>query len=252
MNNFITTLYTIINSSNMKDNNYRIAYCLLKRNKEIEKMSIKELASECQVAQVTFNKFINFYGYPNYSIFRNTYLQHIKIRELQMLERYNDYINHEHTKQIDTIFNNKNDIKIYNKKISDYIEKIHHSQRIVFVGSDEMIYHGLRFQGDFCTMGKLVLKSSLYKNAFIIPQKDDFVILCSMTGRIIELNNHLFSNLMQNDPYIMTIGHYNYLHNEDMSLIIPKNKSEIDELSIFEYYLESILYSYMERYYVNR
>lgn len=253
MNSFITTLFTIINSSNVRDNNYRIAYCLLEKNKEIEKMSIKELATECQVAQVTLNKFINFFDFQNYSYFRNTYLRHIKIRQLQMLERYNDWKkNNELMKQNDMIYNNKDDIMKYNKKIMNFIDKIYHSQRVIFIGSDEMIFHTLRFQGDFCAMGKLVVKSSLYKNAFIAPQKDDFVILCSMTGRIIELNNHLLSNLMQNNPQIMTIGYYNYLNNEEMSLIVPKNKSEIDELAIFEYYLESILYTYMGKYYVNR
>lgn len=138
------------------------------------------------------------------------------------------------------------------KKIINLVDKIYHSQRVIFIGSDEMIYHALRFQGDFCVTGKLVVKSSIYRNAFIAPEKDDFVILCSMTGRIIELNNRLLPKLMQNNSQIMTIGYYNYLNNDDMSLIVPKNKSEIDELLILEYYLESILYTYVGKYYVNR
>jgi len=80
-----------MNSSSTRDNNYRIARCLLEKNKEIENMSIKELANECQVAQATLNKFFNFFGFQKYSLFRHTYLQHIKMRSVQMLERYNEW-----------------------------------------------------------------------------------------------------------------------------------------------------------------
>lgn len=253
MNTFMTTLFTIINSSSITDHNYRIAYCLLEKNTEVEKMSIKELATECQVAQATLNKFFDFFDFQSYSYFRNTYLRHIKVRQLQMVERYNKWKkNYEMMKQNNMIFNDKDEMIKCQKKIINLVDKIYHSQRVIFIGSDEMIYHALRFQGDFCVTGKLVVKSSIYRNAFIAPEKDDFVILCSMTGRIIELNNRLLPKLMQNNSQIMTIGYYNYLNNDDMSLIVPKNKSEIDELLILEYYLESILYTYVGKYYVNR
>lgn len=254
MNSFITTLLTIINSSSTRDNDYRIARCLLEKNKDIENMSIKELASECQVAQATLNRFLIFYGFQKYSLFRNTYLQHIKIRLTQMLERYNEWKKKPENAAILKNFLSKEEYLLvsHHKNIMNCVEKIHQSQRIILIGSDEMIYHTLRFQGDLTVMGKVVLKSSLYKNAFITPEKDDFVFLLSMTGRIIDLNSHLLSDLMQNNPHILTIGYYDYLKNKDMSLIIPKGKSEIEESVILEYYLENILYTYMETYYVDR
>lgn len=245
MNNYMTTLLTIVNSSAPKDNDYRIARCLIEKNLEIENMSIKELANECQVAQATLNRFFNFYGFQKYSLFRSNFIQHIKIRQLQMLERYNERKKYDNKKILKTILSEDEYLTVCDdKKIMNCVEKIDKSKRIILVGSDEMIYHALRFQGDFNVMGKPVLKSSLYKNAFIVPEKDDFVFLFSMTGRIVELNSNLLSALSQNHPQIMTIGYYNYLENNDMSLIIPKGKSELDELVILEYYLESILYTY--------
>lgn len=250
MNYFISTLFKILNNPDIHDTNYQIAYTLIENCYDIENMTIQELAEKCYVSVSTLNRFLKNYGYNKFTIFKSVFSSHLKIRKTQMLYRMKN-------KNIDLIIKvlqsciNEEQINniMDNSLIIKCCENIKRRNRIILIGSDEMMAQCLRFQGDFCTMKKVVIHDSIYKTNFFFPKKDDIVILLSMSGRIIELNDEMLQSIQKNDPFIITVGYEDYVRKNNIFLKIPKNLDETIENMIFDYYLQEITYTYMRNYY---
>ena len=119
-------------------------------------------------------------------------------------------------------------------RLEHLCESIAKAERLILVGSDEMIAASLRFQGDFVVMGKTVLKDSMYPGNRFTPKSSDLVLIFSMTGRIFELSYGLLASLQSEEPEIYMCGHYNF--------------DEVVENMILDYYLTRITYHYAARY----
>lgn len=249
MNNFFSSLFKYLNNPDIHDTNYQIAYTLILYCNEIENMSVNELAEKCYVSVTTLNRFFKIYGYPNFSIFKNMFLQHIKIRKNQMLYR----MKHKKPKQVKTMllscFNQATVDSIFSSTIiHQCCNIIKNSKRIILIGSDEMEGHCNRFQVDFSIMGKPVIHDSIFSNCFFEPNQDDFVILLSMAGRIIETNEDIIERINTNNPKVAMIGYQNYLKN-GLFLQIPKQVDEVIEDMVLNFYIQEIMYTYMRDYY---
>ena len=252
MNNFVTTLLQFVNNSDVHDTNYHIAYCLLTHFCDIEKMSVQDLADECFISVSTLNRFFKVYGYKKYSIFKQMVISHLDIRMSQMQYR----IKLKNYKQIDSVLSSFLDESCYKTIIQESLpiiqqtcEAILKSQRIILIGSDEMISHALRFQGDFCSMNKITIKDSIYPEIFFTPKEEDFVIVLSMSGRIMDLNDNLMNKILINNPQVLMIGNKNYLSHKHLFLHIPLGIDEVLENMILDYYLQEIVYKYARDYY---
>ena len=110
--------------------------------------------------------------------------------------------------------------------IQQCCETILKSKRIVLIGSDEMISNALRFQGDFCVMKKMTIKDSIYLERFFVPNEDDFVIIMTMSGRIVDLNDDLMEHIMARHPKALMIGNKDYIKENGM---FYKYQWELDE-----------------------
>lgn len=252
MNNFITTLLQFINNPDERDTNYNIAYCLISHCHELDKMSVQDLADECYVSVSTFNRFFKLFGFKKFVIFKQLIASHVVIRLSQMQYRIKlkDY------KQVESTlysFLSSNDYQtVVNASafiIQQCCETILKSKRIVLIGSDEMISNALRFQGDFCVMKKMTIKDSIYLERFFVPNEDDFVIIMTMSGRIVDLNDDLMENIMARHPKALMIGNKDYIKENGMFLQIPMGLDEVLENMILDYYLQEIVYTYARDYY---
>lgn len=140
MNNFITTLFHFIINPDIHDSNYLIAYGLIRYGNQIQDISIHELSEKCLVSVSAINRFINLFGFKRYQIFKSTFYNHIKVRESQMLYRYSK----KEESQLKVVLSSflkddKNEILNCSEIIQKCCYCIKNCNRIVLVGSDEMI-----------------------------------------------------------------------------------------------------------------
>lgn len=244
MNCFLTELFNYLNNPNDKSVNYQIAYNLLLHCHEIKNMSIQDLADKCFVSPSTINRFIKLYGFKTFSLFKSYFEIHVNRRVDQMFFR----LNNKHDDQLEKIIHPFISESQTTKQINKICHEIRNSSKTYIMGSDEMIAMCLRMQGDFCAMNKLIVKNSIFNN-MIIPEKDDFIILLSLTGRILDLQEELASKIVMNNPTVLMIGYNDYLANNNFFLKIPQDTDEVIENMIFDYYIQKITYTYMELFY---
>ncbi|MDD8048257.1 MAG: hypothetical protein PHH04_01520 [Thomasclavelia sp.] len=244
MNFFITTLFNILNGCQKDDATYRMAMGLLKCSYDIENISINELANECEVSVSTLKRFMRKYDYSSYNIFRTMLVVQLDIRKKQMLHRLEMKDNN-----LTNSLLLKDRYHLDDNSIDNICLNIKKSNRVILIGSDEMISEFLRMQTDFYCMHKIVLKDEIYDKLFFNPQSDDYVIFLTMTGRIVDLNQGLLDKINKNNPKILTIGYKNYGGQE--FLPIPKNQGELVENTVLDYYVQMISYTYMGNYYDN-
>ena len=214
MNCFFNALFMFINNPEVRDINYQIALGLLENGHELDYLTINELAERCFVSTSSLNRFFRIYGYKVFS----------SILKSEDYERLIDM-----------------------SWVKEVCEMIYNSKRIILIGSDEMASYFSRMQIDFYVMGRLVVKDSIYKTNFFTPEKDDCVILLSMEGRIVDLNPWLLDKMKENNPKMITIGHYDYLQ-DAYGLTIPQGLDEVLENMILDYYIQEITYYYAENY----
>lgn len=246
MNNFITTLLAFTNNPDIKDTNYRIALCLLNHCLDFEKMTILNLAEESYVSVSTVNRFIALYGFKKYSIFRQRYLSHLNVRREQMLKRLKQKKEH-----LSADLSLVNQYQLDNQAIIDQCcLAIFQARRIILIGSDEMCYSTLRFQGDFYMMGKTVLKVSLFEEKGFAFQKDDVILFFSMNGNLLDYNGNILPKLINGEAPVFILTKMKMTGVQSV-LGIPQGVSELVENMILDYYMQEILYTYMEKYYVN-
>lgn len=248
MNNFLTTLLLCLNNSDVRDTNYFIAYGLLENLQELNDLTIQELAERSYVSVSAINRFIKNFGFTKYQIFKNTLITHVSVRKIQMLERA-DKKKYSQLEEITTLLKEKYnyDADYINNQIVTVCKLIKDKNRIVLIGSDEMISHTLRIQADFCVMGKLFLKNSTYKNNFIKTSPNDLVIIMSMNGIVFETNPEINESYGLKDNDVLTIGKFNFLNTS--FLPIPEDLDETLENFLLDYYLQEIAYTYMRKYY---
>lgn len=249
MNNLITSLLLFINNPEVCDTDYQIAYCLLSHCHEISTMTVQELAEKSYVSVSTINRFLKTYGFNRYAIFKEAFNQHVHVRMMQMETRLKE----KKQDQVNAVMKHFLNEEAYEqvvdqKKIDQLCECMKASNRIVLMGSDEMVAQSLRFQGDMIVMGHHVVKNSIYPRNMFIPKSDDCVIILSMSGRIFDLSNHLLENISVNQPTIWMCGHHNYMDQSDHFLYVPDGIDELLENLIFDYYLQTITYTYATRY----
>lgn len=250
MNNFITSLFFFMNNPEVRDTNYQIAYGLLKYGHQIGNMTVQQLADKCYVSVSTLNRFLKIYGFQKYHIFKSYYSSHIMIRKKQMINRLNKKDNKQLEKAFSAFLTHDEITTLMNQTlIHQCCQYIQQSKRILLIGSDEMIVSALRMQSDFYVMNKLMIKDSIYKDNFFVPNKDDFIILLSMAGKIVDSNKLLIQQILEKGSQILTIGHFNYLEGKTIHLSIPQHLDEVLENMILDYYLQEITYTYMRDYY---
>ena len=252
MNIFLTTLFNFINNAEIHDTNYQIAYCLITHCHQIKDMTVQEVAEKSFVSVSTLNRFMKIYGYNKYMIFKQMFISHVEIRINQMQRR----VKLKNNKQIQNVmfgFLEKDDFnRIINPElIKQCCEVILKSKRIILVGSDEMIASCLRMQGDFCVMGKPVLKDSIYNDQLLHVDEHDFVILLSMSGKVATVNTELLNKIDKQGLNLLSIGYQNYLKNNQHFMYIPEGLDEVLENMLLDYYLQELTYTYMREYYVS-
>lgn len=247
MNSFFNALFAFINNPEVRDMNYQIALGLLENGHELDYLTINELAERCFVSTSSLNRFFRIFGYKKYMILKALFSSHMRIRYVQIQNRINNK-DYDMLNKVFLSFLLPEDYErlIDHTWVKEVCEMIHKSRRVILIGSDEMSSYFTRMQSDFYVMGKLVVKDSIYKTNFFTPEKDDCVILLSMEGRIVDLNPWLLDKLKENNPHIITLGHYDYIQ-DAYGLTIPQGLDEVLENMILDYYIQKITY-YAENY----
>lgn len=175
-------------------------------------------------------------------IFKALFSSYLRIRYVQIQNRINEKDYEMLHKVFSSILKSEDYERLIDMTwVKEVCEMIHKSKRIILIGSDEMAVYFTRMQTDFYVMNKLVLKDSIYKTNFFTPEKDDCVILLSMEGRIVDLNPWVLNRIKENNPKLITIGHYDYLQ-DAYALTIPQELDEVLENMILDYYIQKITY----------
>lgn len=250
MNVFVTSLLKIINNPDIQDTNYNIAYYILENYYEISQMTLQEIADACYVSVSTLNRFFRIFGLKKFSIIKDLMTLHATARISQLEER----AAHKNNEQVDYLLklvlkDQDYQFVVSEKLIQQCCQIIDQCQRVVLIGSNEMMDSLLRFQGDMAMMKKLVIQNTIYNNNFIEPRKSDLVILLSMTGRIAELKPSLIEKLMKSQNHLICVGYKNFLNDRALFLKIPNYLDEALENMILDNYFQNIAYQYCEDYY---
>ena len=252
MNIFLTTLFNYINNAEIHDTNYQIAYSLITHCHQIKDMTVQEVAEKSYVSVSTLNRFMKIYGYNKFMIFKQMFVSHVEIRIGQMQRRVKQKRTQQIINTLSTVLEKDDfDQVVDHEKIIECCKMIKKSKRIILVGSDEMIANCLRMQGDFCVMGKPIIKDSIYHPHLLHIENDDFVILLSMSGKVVTINEELIHKIDQPNINLLSIGYKNYLKHTRHFLYIPESLDEILENMIFDYYLQEITYTYVRDYYAH-
>ena len=190
MQTLIYTLLNYINCSIKKDTNYDIARTLLIHLKEMPNYSLEELAELCHVSDSTLHRFFKTIGFKNYKHFK----QQVSRKELKnypQIYNYNEkqsYLQHmnENMQLIEAV-------PIY--QLDQAVVKIIQADNIYLLGYGEFQYPALYFQKQLYSHGKLseiVTKVNFFDDYVQSIQSSDLIIVTSINGQYLHLNNDQF------------------------------------------------------------
>jgi len=250
MNIFITSLLKIINNPDIRNIDYTIAYYLLENYDQIPSMTVQEISEACFVSVSTLNRFFKTFGFKKYVLIKKLMVAHKSIRLDQLKERVNNKNSDQVELFLKTVLNQEDyEIITSNEVVKNCCDMIEKCDRIMLIGSNEIMDSLLRFQCDLTVMNKLVIQNSIYDNNYIEPKVNDLVFFFSMTGRIFELQFPKINESISKNKRLIYLGYHNYYAMNSLYLKVPNYLDEAVENMIVDHYFQKITYTYYKDYY---
>lgn len=184
MNSLIAILCIMINSSFIKDTEYRLAVFIIEHFYDIHLYSLNEIAENCYTSTATVKKFFRKLGDTDYTMFKFHIANSIAVRSSQMDARYQPEKYRQTMDLISHFYPSLNTEKL-TETIRQINTAIHESRRVMILGAAYPNALAVNYQDDMIFMHKPVLiepsvSSMLYD--FQEIRDDDFVIITTITG----------------------------------------------------------------------
>lgn len=252
MNTIISMLLLFTFNSLNKDTYYYIAQFILDHLNEIEKMSIGHLAIQCGTSVTTINKFCHLMGIRDYKSFKNLLINTRKGRMNQIHERYKNFDEKEMISQIKFLSGNHLNVEEFLENINKVVDDIHQAKCVHLFGAFFPLSLSLNFVEDMKIFNKSIyIHQTVFSKDECQYNKDDLMILITITGRILTQNGEYFSSIYslpvkkviitQNDVFKESYQFNNYIH------LNASDDNEIENLIIIEI-LNLIKYKYYRKY----
>lgn len=246
----IYSIINIINCADIQDTHYTIARNIFSSYDDIPRMTLQEIADYAHVSTPVFRKFIKQLGFMNYYDFISDIKLSKGIRTLQFEERYLAFDREKLGGVLTALTVDKQPFSL--SVIDTICKLIYESEKVVMYGATALLTLALEWQVDMrIIMGKEIVHNPTINPNIIIPNKQDVIWICSLTGRIfnahnIELHTYVFSS--EAKKIMVTKKHTMKQMNSDIEIILDVNNEVAEAQYLYLYYLDCIKYRYYELY----
>lgn len=198
MNTVIAKLLPYLYNTYHRDVYYDMSYYILTHVYDIKNMTVSEFAQNCHTSVLTVKKFCHILGYNDFNMFKQYLASTIKVRENQIVERYQEFSIEEMLKNIEFLGKTKIDKDKFMKQIKKVVEDIYKSERVYIIGATFPLALSLNFIEDMIIFGKPFLIQNVDNELDeVLKNKDSYSIVISVTGRYFMLNILQFQLLQE-------------------------------------------------------
>lgn len=190
--NLLTSLLSILNKNDEDDTGFIIAEYILNNLKDMEKISIYKVAEDCYVSRSSVQRFVKDIGYENYTQMKQSIAEVIQ-HEQALLDYtdhtgYTDFI-------LDSIHEMTDDIAQTAKSLGfrKLLGKFNQAKSVVFLAAEDSANACRLLQQQILATGKLIrIVTSASTNISLLNSldRDDLLIVCSITGNFALAINH--------------------------------------------------------------
>ncbi|MEG0256323.1 MULTISPECIES: MurR/RpiR family transcriptional regulator [Lactobacillales] len=194
---FRNKLLDILRNSTMNSTNWLLASTILEKGPDIEKTSIKDLATECHVSEATISRFVRLLGCNNYIDFKNnafliresndSQIFHSSKNSLDLLKKKpDDYLNLYYSQINESLNGLIHSINF--DEIDYFLHQLHQKERVYIFSFSSSLMLAEIIQSNLINYGKLVLvgfNEVQQKDHLNNLKKDDLVITLSTFGNFI-------------------------------------------------------------------
>lgn len=184
MNSLIALLCIVINSSFVKDTDYRIALFIIEHLYEMEQITLNEMAEKCYTSVNTLKKFFRMMGDRDLAMLKFHVRNSISVRLGQMQARYSESTYEETLNRIRAFYPEINDARL-NEVIQKINKAIEQCDRVIILGAAFPNALAVNYQEDMIIMHKPVIMApavSSLTGDFDEIRENDFVILTTISG----------------------------------------------------------------------
>lgn len=192
MNRLYAVLFNQLNSGAPNSTDAQIARGILDHFKQLNRLSLSQMAELCGVSPARLKKFIKEIGYESYTDMKrfNTVQSYTEEQLTQRMMTYdvlsqqNQFLKYAHREE------EKLELQ---KRIEKVVRKINEARTIYLAGSLEMVSLALNFQTDLFQMDKrcYVIKDKADLEFYHPGGEQDLVIIMTMTGRLFSFGTPL-------------------------------------------------------------
>lgn len=156
MNSLFSMWLLILNNALVEDATYNIAQYFIVNYKNLDKISISKVASDCLTSPATINKFCRQIGFQSYQDLKSQVKYFYQIRMKQMEHRFEIMDDQKLLNYLDTDAK-----KEFQEQIDQIAKLIYEAKQVRLVGATYPLALAQNFQEDLIMMGKLVFFSSM-------------------------------------------------------------------------------------------
>ncbi|WP_027090086.1 MurR/RpiR family transcriptional regulator [Thomasclavelia saccharogumia] len=249
MNSLFSMWLLILNNALVEDATYNIAQYFIVNYKNLDKISISKVASDCLTSPATINKFCRQIGFQSYQDLKSQVKYFYQIRMKQMEHRFEIMDDQKLLNYLDTDAK-----KEFQEQIDQIAKLIYEAKQVRLVGATYPLALAQNFQEDLIMMGKLVFFHQCLLFCDDVSFVDDeLVIIVSLTGRIFTYNQNLLNKIFNSKCKVILISQNLCCNINDLSMYLQLpglNDSELVNFSLLAtYYM--IKNSYYHNFYHN-
>lgn len=240
--------YILQTANNIEFNNtdVYISRIIYEHFNHIPDYSLEKMLSILNVSRQCFKKYINQIDCKSYTEFKDEITFDLIVRLNQIKTRYQLF---EKDKLIN-VFNELTHKQLHIDTVDAVCKKMHEANRIIMYGSPTLLNLLYDFQIDMRVFDKVVLTSSVNSNKIIPPQENDFIGICTSTGRLFGCCDAQFQDMVLNADNFKVLFTRNQIKNSKMDMILSMDTTNdyYEMHYMFLFYFDLIKTRYYELY----
>lgn len=180
----LNSLFSIMNEGCEEDSGYILARYFLEHYSELGSANIYDVAADCFVSRSSVRRFCRLIGYDNFLELKKDFKEYNHL--------YSRFVTHADCENYRTILTNEieNMIKELDKRMNNeetirIVERIHDSNKVVFLATDTSASFIKQFQQSMIFGGKIIyLISNDFGNNSLLSkmEKEDYLVTVSASG----------------------------------------------------------------------
>lgn len=253
-------LLNFVNTAQVHDSYYEIAYTLIRNSEKVNKMSIAEMADLCYVSQATISRFCRFMGYENFKHFHDELNYEFRLMD-DYTEQFHSLLRSSDTKaaqlyQERVMDNLKCALSEDNlKQIARSADMIHESQRTAFFSHHFLLDAGHFFQSRMIMMEKYIELYQSYENQLQCAKSLDekcTAFICSAGGSFFTYYPELVNTIMNSGAKVIVMTQNtrsNLINRADHVISLGETNQDDTGKYAALAVLDHIVLQYMKRHY---